>query len=83
MGGQNIRNPDEESQIWSKVKSVKAHESYNPRRIVNDVALLKLEAPVEYNQYIQPICLPAAAQNPANPNKCYAVGWGRISSKKF
>lgn len=36
------------------------HESYDPQspNQYNDIALLKLAEPVEFNDYIRPICLP-------------------------
>jgi secreted trypsin-like serine protease len=80
LGAQDISNPDEETQIRMKVEAVYPHESYDPTNILNDVAILKLASPVQFSEYVQPICLPTEGQQPEDPNQCYAVGWGRISN---
>ncbi|XP_050420466.1 venom protease-like [Adelges cooleyi] len=41
------------------VSKIIAHELYNGERVVNDIALLKLESPVTFNAHVQPICLPS------------------------
>lgn len=33
------------------------HPEYNPSNLYNDVALLKLQRPIEFNNYVRPICL--------------------------
>jgi len=54
------------------------HNNYVP--FTNDVAMLRLSAPVKFNNYIQPVCLPNAGQQPTDRSACYASGWGRISN---
>jgi len=54
------------------------HINYVP--YTNDVAMLKLSAPVKFNNYVQPVCLPSIGQSPSDPATCYASGWGRISN---
>ena len=33
------------------------HESYNSREFSNDVSLLRLDEPLEFNEYVQPLKL--------------------------
>ncbi|XP_062898229.1 transmembrane protease serine 6-like [Mobula hypostoma] len=43
-----------------------------------DVALLELSQPVEYTDFVQPACLPAATTS-ISGRRCTTVGWGRTS----
>ena len=40
------------------VAKVTVHPDYNSETLINDVAMLQLEDPVEYDDHIRPICLP-------------------------
>ncbi len=40
------------------------HEGYDPATLVNDVAIIVLDRKVQFNQYIQPICLPLLLGSP-------------------
>nr|CDS25513.1 Mastin [Hymenolepis microstoma] len=44
-----------------------------------DVALLKLDEPVEFGDRISSICLPDRHLNLPEGHKCYAAGWGATS----
>ncbi|KAL6091794.1 hypothetical protein STEG23_000203 [Scotinomys teguina] len=44
----------------------------------NDIALLKLSAPVNYDNYIQPICLLNSTFKFENRTDCWVTGWGDI-----
>lgn len=52
------------------------HEGYSRRNLNNDIALFKLEKPVMFTKYIQPVCLPKANVQPGH--ECYITGWGKI-----
>lgn len=49
--------------IVRKVVQTTVHPNYDPNRIVNDVALLKLESPVPLTGNMRPVCLPEANHN--------------------
>ncbi|SPP80064.1 blast:Transmembrane protease serine 6 [Drosophila guanche] len=49
--------------IVRKVVKTTIHPNYDPNRIVNDVALLKLESPVPLTGNMRPVCLPDANHN--------------------
>ncbi|CAG7824175.1 unnamed protein product, partial [Allacma fusca] len=41
-----------------EVESVRQHENYNRRSLNNDISLLKLKTPVQFDDKISPVCLP-------------------------
>ncbi|CAF0860178.1 unnamed protein product [Brachionus calyciflorus] len=64
--------------IQVNVRKIIRHENFNDRNNLNDIAILKLEQYIEFNQYIQPACLPRSTEK--YPDKinisAWAVGWG-------
>ncbi|KAM4808216.1 acrosin-like [Rhinophrynus dorsalis] len=52
------------------------HEYYNPSTERNDVALLLLDKPIEFSDYIQPACLPGKTAIMSRMTDCYISGWG-------
>ncbi|XP_063599851.1 chymotrypsin BI-like [Penaeus indicus] len=76
MGAHNIRQ-FEPSQISMTSYNFFTHENWNSWLLVNDIALIKLPAPVTFNQHIQPVRLPAfdvSAGSSVTP-----TGWGKPS----
>lgn len=47
----------------------------------HDLALVKLNAPVTYTDYISPVCLPAANHSLEPGTTCYVTGWGQTYGK--
>lgn len=43
-----------------------------------DVAVLRLDRPVQYAPHIAPICLPEAGRDPAPGTQAYVAGWGAL-----
>lgn len=39
------------------VSNIYVHPKYDPWKIYNDIAVLKLSSPVEVNDYVRPCCL--------------------------
>ncbi|KAK5649545.1 hypothetical protein RI129_000574 [Pyrocoelia pectoralis] len=65
------------------VDHVIAHQFYDRHKLKNDIALMKISNPLEFNRYVRPICLPSettAGKNfmwgPEAGTLCTAVGWG-------
>ena len=70
--------------LWTKNKK-KSFQFYKPVDYNNDIAIIELETPVEFNDFIKPLCLPAADSylDPETPGTvCVAAGWGADSFKK-
>lgn len=59
------------------VKEIIVYPESNQRSYYNDIALLKIDGKVEFNQYIQPACLPHADTMLAET--VVAIGWGATS----
>lgn len=58
------------------LKRAVLHPQYNPSILDFDVAVLELARPLDFNKYIQPICLPLAIQKFPVGRKCMISGWG-------
>ncbi|KAH8353118.1 hypothetical protein KR084_009040, partial [Drosophila pseudotakahashii] len=56
------------------VRSFKYHEGYNSKQMTNDVAIIKLSAPVVQTSLIRAIEL--ASSDPASGEKAVVSGWG-------
>ncbi|KDR24454.1 serine protease snake-like [Zootermopsis nevadensis] len=58
------------------VVNIIRHPDYKPPAKYNDIALLKLDRPVEFNEFIRPACL--YTRDTFDINKTVATGWGQI-----
>lgn len=68
-------------EAWSvqrKVVKIIVHEKYSSNRYDNDIALMKLDSPVTYSDYIVPACIPTTASDNGGETGI-ASGWGRVS----
>uniref|UniRef100_A0A8C5Q424 Peptidase S1 domain-containing protein n=1 Tax=Leptobrachium leishanense TaxID=445787 RepID=A0A8C5Q424_9ANUR len=63
----------------SYVKEIIMHPQYNVTGR-GDITLVKLYYPVNYNNYILPICLPPASLTFPCGMKCWVTGWGTVNS---
>ncbi|XP_062131608.1 trypsin-1 [Drosophila sulfurigaster albostrigata] len=52
------------------------HAGYDPVRLVNDIALLRLDAPVPLVQSMRPVCLPSGPFQSFDFQKAIVAGWG-------
>lgn len=46
----------------------------------NDIAIVELQQPIEFNQMVQPICLPSAGAMYREGAQCAISGWGSIQT---
>jgi len=61
------------------VQAIFMHENYNTRTLQNDIALIKVTAPISFNENIQPVCAP----DPMDLHvyqKTVCSGWGTLTS---
>ena len=60
-------------------------DKYNEKRKTeNDIVILKLSSPLEFDQHTQPVCLPKSEDyEPENQKyvQCYVSGWGKMFGK--
>lgn len=68
--------------IDAPVESIEVHKEYSGEPdFHNDIALLKLENPVTFTEFISPVCLPMSQKlltKSESGRKFTAVGWGDI-----
>ncbi|XP_072409565.1 serine protease hepsin isoform X1 [Chiloscyllium punctatum] len=68
--------------IHSSVDTIVYHSGYKPFLDPNaednshDIALLHLHNPLNFSDYIQPLCLPAIGQRLIDGTLCSVTGWG-------
>ena len=68
--------------LQRNVKRVVVHKDFIARTFDNDLALLELESPVEFDEHIVPICMPQG-QDSYVGTVGYVSGWGRLSYRKI
>jgi len=79
-GAHNIHSILPEDTIQKrKVADMWKHEGYDSSIITNDVSVLKLDEPLEFNEYVQPLPLAPKGDDPAGGTICINSGWGSIS----
>ncbi|XP_062240495.1 acrosin-like [Platichthys flesus] len=66
-------NPNEVSRT---IAQAKCHPSYSTVTNENDICLLKLSSPVNFTDYIQPVCLAAANSILHSGVSTWVAGWG-------
>ncbi|OQV17986.1 putative Coagulation factor XI [Hypsibius exemplaris] len=59
-----------------KVVDAIIHAGYHSGTLRNDMAVLVLDAPVKFNAYIAPVCLPEPGAS-YGPALCTVTGWGK------
>ncbi|KAM8980795.1 transmembrane protease serine 12-like [Sarcophilus harrisii] len=66
-----------------QIDQIIIHPHFVPEKYVNDIALFHLKKAVNYNKYIQPICLPFFdfLPNLTRRTRCFISGWGQTRNK--
>ncbi|XP_071044169.1 transmembrane protease serine 11D isoform X2 [Parasteatoda tepidariorum] len=65
-----------------KVVEIKRHGQYNRFTLRNDIALLKIQKPVAFNEFTQTVCFPDPTKNYTGRIATLA-GWGRLQGGRF
>jgi hypothetical protein len=83
FGANNLKKLDPDSQVI-QVNQLILHPTWNPHELQykGDIALAILRSTVEYNNFIRPICLPAARSNSQDIENQwgFVAGWGAFFS---
>uniref|UniRef100_G1PSR3 Plasma kallikrein n=1 Tax=Myotis lucifugus TaxID=59463 RepID=G1PSR3_MYOLU len=61
---------------FSQIKEIIVHHNYSISENTNDIALIKLAAPLNYTEFQKPICLPAKHDTNTIYTNCWITGWG-------
>ncbi|XP_026744189.1 phenoloxidase-activating factor 2-like [Trichoplusia ni] len=59
------------------VKDIVIHESFMPKSLKNNIALLRLASPVDITEHINVICMPEQDEVFDSHKNCVANGWGK------
>ncbi|XP_059822214.1 transmembrane protease serine 3-like isoform X2 [Hypanus sabinus] len=70
-----IEQPLTESSSYA-VERIVHHKKYKGHTYDYDIALIKLETALTFNDWIQPICLPNSGQEFPDGKACWISGWG-------
>ncbi|XP_048848170.1 serine protease 33-like isoform X2 [Brienomyrus brachyistius] len=65
-------------EVSSRVRRVVVPAGYTNPQEGQDVALVQLATPVQWSNWIQPVCLPSDGAVFPNGIQCYVTGWGHI-----
>ncbi|XP_054913740.1 serine protease 33 [Poeciliopsis prolifica] len=68
-------NPQE---VARSVKRIVIPPAYEDSKRGKDIALLQLSSSVSWNNFIQPVCLPALGTLFPAGMSCYVTGWGNV-----
>ncbi|XP_077959764.1 chymotrypsin-like protease CTRL-1 [Gasterosteus aculeatus] len=68
------------NEVRSTVSQVLVHPDFNNTLFNNDIALLKLQSPVQFNDFIRPVCLASNVSQFHTSTPCWATGWGNLRS---
>ncbi|XP_023167156.2 brachyurin-like [Drosophila hydei] len=83
LGAWDRTNRSEEGQqiIFVATKYVTVHEEWDLDNLTNDISVIMLPAPIEFNEYIQAAKLPVKQEsyNLYAGEQAIASGWGKIS----
>ncbi|XP_060657155.1 trypsin [Drosophila nasuta] len=63
--------------IDRKVAEVITHPKYNARNYDNDIAIIKLDEPVEFNEVLHPVCMPTPGRS-FKGETAIVTGWGAL-----
>lgn len=62
--------------VKKNLKKIIPHPNYNAYTYDNDIALMELDSPVTYSDYIKPVCMPAPQHDFPSGHSVWITGWG-------
>ncbi|RZF33359.1 hypothetical protein LSTR_LSTR007704 [Laodelphax striatellus] len=68
--------------VSKNVRRVIVHRQYDPATFENDIALLELESPVQFDSHIVPICMPQDDDD-FTGRMATVTGWGRLKYGQY
>ena len=72
----NVREPF--AKEGRKLKQIKVHPKFDPQSFENDLALLQLVSPVQYQANIIPACIPRDKHLEGQTG--WVTGWGKMKT---
>uniref|UniRef100_A0A8D2M5G1 Peptidase S1 domain-containing protein n=1 Tax=Zonotrichia albicollis TaxID=44394 RepID=A0A8D2M5G1_ZONAL len=80
IGATQLTKPGPGAQL-RRIKKLIRHENYNPSDKSNDIALLKLNKPVDCNPYVQVACVADPTIRVSELQNCWVAGWGATAAR--
>ncbi|CAH1772549.1 unnamed protein product [Owenia fusiformis] len=76
--GEHNQNAQSGTEMYLDLEKYILHEDFSSKKsgFPNDIALMKLSHPVQFNRYIQPVCLPNGDDTFLDNKECWITGWG-------
>lgn len=75
--GLHSQSEDDQPQQTFGVEKVIPHEMFRTNMANSDIMLVKLDRPVELNEYISPVCLIDPDIDIEEGRHAYVTGWGQ------
>lgn len=80
LGARQLVKPGPHA-TYARVKRVESNPLYEGMASSADVALVELEAPVTFTNYILPVCMPDPSVIFETGMECWVTGWGSPSEQ--
>jgi len=78
-GAHNVRDASEPHRVEVTSFNGWTHPQWNTQDLSNDLALIELPSPMEFNDYISPSCMPMAGDTAVEGDLVTVTGWGKPS----
>merc|ERR1739844_76156 len=78
-GAHNVRASSEPHRIEITSFEGWTHPQWNTQDLSNDLALIELPSPIDFNDYIKPSCLPSTGDTADEDELVTCTGWGKPS----
>ncbi|KAM9061124.1 chymotrypsinogen A-like [Sarcophilus harrisii] len=77
IAGMHDMNSYREKVQVLRIAKIFRNKNYDPDTLINDIALLKLATPANFQKNVFPVCLPSASDDFPEGTTCVTTGWGR------
>ncbi|KAK3085691.1 hypothetical protein FSP39_007284 [Pinctada imbricata] len=65
-----------------RAKVFYVHPDYSSMTVENDIALIETSSPIQFNDYVRPVCLPGSDDETPVGTRCYVAGWGKTGKNE-
>nr|XP_061807657.1 chymotrypsin-like protease CTRL-1 [Nerophis lumbriciformis] len=78
--GKQNQSDTSPNEVNRTVARIIVHPDYNNSTFNNDITVMKLSSPLNYTEYIRPICMASKDSKFNNGTMCWGSGWGRLGA---
>lgn len=82
LGDHNIKSNTEVQHVERRIKRLVRHRGFDMRTLYNDVAVLTMDAPVQFSRTVRAVCLPTAGARQYTGQTATVIGWGSLRESK-